>query len=566
MNRNEQLAAARENLRLQRELKFALADCATESNESDSDSITAIETEEDEMDFINQKFETRFVDYAKHVPNSSDAIPVRGQPAKSYGEQQYKHKIRLDTWNYIVEKAKSEDDAEKLIFDMLRVYRPKAYEKIHEFTHLVNNIESVFTVYNEAIRGTKKGALIATELTDGMTTNEAAKRTKYSKQMIRLVKRTKNELKEKEKTKEKEKSKETEEMEVEAHTKCGSNCGHGAHCENRKNSDRNSGGRKWCGYCGGGNRGCEYCVDTFQSDSKATEPANRRWFTEWSWKVAPRGHSNDPKRRFMWTTWKESYSEYKKAATGDKTKVMGYTWFKERCDEAKIRKAKFDKYRCEICFQGLTAISKKLKGETSNELETKIATYRQHTALFETQSALFRSQKETLGNATTLIVMDYSTIHETAKFKLKDLNFTVYYKENERLVHRFYDFWSKEKKDYKYTSQAFTDLLSHQFFDRFSEVIIWSDGGLKTKEILYYFSEIAATIRKPIEVNYFAPYHGHSVCDAHFGAGKRSLRQTVGVGLVESESQVIEVFSKLKNTIKGMRFLFFKKIAYRLIN
>ena len=75
---------------------------------------------------------------------------------------------------------------------------------------------------------------------------------------------------------------------------------------------------------------------------------------------------------------------------------------------------------------------------------------------------------------------------------------------------------------------------------------------MKTKEILYYFSEISQSIRKPIELNYFAPYHGHSVCDGHFGVGKRSLRQVVGQGLVESEKQVIDTFSKLKNTIEGI--------------
>ena len=58
---------------------------------------------------------------------------------------------------------------------------------------------------------------------------------------------------------------------------------------------------------------------------------------------------------------------------------------------------------------------------------------------------------------------------------------------------------------------------------------------MKTKEILYYFSKIAHAFQTRILVNSFAPYHGHSVCDAHFGAGKRMLRQNVGTGVVESE-------------------------------
>lgn len=76
---------------------------------------------------------------------------------------------------------------------------------------------------------------------------------------------------------------------------------------------------------------------------------------------------------------------------------------------------------------------------------------------------------------------------------------------------------------------------------------------MKTKEILYYLSCCAETLRKEIEVNYFAPYHGHSICDAHFGAGKRELRKSVGTGVVIDEKQVIDSFSKLKNTIEGIQ-------------
>jgi hypothetical protein len=76
---------------------------------------------------------------------------------------------------------------------------------------------------------------------------------------------------------------------------------------------------------------------------------------------------------------------------------------------------------------------------------------------------------------------------------------------------------------------------------------------LKTKEILYYISCCAQDVKKIIQVNYFAPYHGHSVCDAHFGAGKRELRKSVGSGVVINEKQVIDCFSKLKNTIEGIQ-------------
>ena len=90
--------------------------------------------------------------------------------------------------------------------------------------------------------------------------------------------------------------------------------------------------------------------------------------------------------------------------------------------------------------------------------------------------------------------MDYTTIHETATFKMKDLGFTVYWWQNQRLNHWFVDYWSKAKKDFKFTAEALFQLLSFEWFRNFDSIIIWSDGGLKSKEILFYLSNIAESI------------------------------------------------------------------------
>jgi hypothetical protein len=82
-------------------------------------------------------------------------------------------------------------------------------------------------------------------------------------------------------------------------------------------------------------------------------------------------------------------------------------------------------------------------------------------------------------------------------------------------------------------------------------MILWSDGGLKTKEILYYFSKAAASHQIHCQMNFFASYHGHSICDGHFGASKKRLRVKVGAGVVENKEQIIEVFNSIKNTTAG---------------
>jgi hypothetical protein len=38
----------------------------------------------------------------------------------------------------------------------------------------------------------------------------------------------------------------------------------------------------------------------------STEDENE-WFENWTWGVAPKGHSNDEQRRFMWLTFTDAY-------------------------------------------------------------------------------------------------------------------------------------------------------------------------------------------------------------------------------------------------------------------
>lgn len=439
------------------------------------------------IDNISQSFDDN------HINSSveGESFPsVGGRPRNTYSQQKYKDKIRKEAYDLLKEIAVDENDVERLILDILRVYIPNLYEQINSFAILAENIQSVFETFNEEIKSTKVGSLVAAEATKGLKIESAMELTGYARSTI-YKGLAKNE---------------------------------------KKNESTPT-----------------------PSIPKATISAEEKFFENWSWQVAPRGHSNDKKRRFLWITWKEAHEEYNKAAVANQFPKRSYEWWKLRVDANDIKKAKFDKYRCPICCEGLLAISKRMKGDLSKENESKIAKYQKHTQLAKTQSHCFRFQKANLPNHHAIIIMDYSTIHETAKFKLKDLNFTVYWREGDRLVHQFVDFWSKEKKDYKYTALAFNQLLSNPFFSKFSEIFVWSDGGLKTKEILYYISCCAETIKKEIQVNYFAPYHGHSVCDAHFGAGKRELRKSVGSGVVINEQQVIDSFSKLKNTIEGIR-------------
>lgn len=136
----------------------------------------------------------------------------------------------------------------------------------------------------------------------------------------------------------------------------------------------------------------------------------------------------------------------------------------------------------DLLCEGLTALSNQIRGCGTGEESEKIEKYRTHVQLYKDQFQLYSAQINSLPLHKVLMIFDYSTIHETARFKLKDLNFTAYWRdEKEELCHTYFDFWSKSKKDYNYTVKAFHTLLSMPFFRQFGEIILWGDGGLKTK-------------------------------------------------------------------------------------
>ncbi len=81
----------------------------------------------------------------------------------------------------------------------------------------------------------------------------------------------------------------------------------------------------------------------------------------------------------------------------------------------------------------------------------------------------------------------------------------------------FIDLIAEHSHDHNFTTSAWdkvVEILSENNFALgidIMKLVVWSDGGLKTKENLYYFSLLAQKHKIPnLHVNFFAPYHGHS--------------------------------------------------------
>lgn len=46
--------------------------------------------------------------------------------------------------------------------------------------------------------------------------------------------------------------------------------------------------------------------------------------------------------------------------------------------------------------------------------------------------------------------------------------------------------------------------------EKVKKLTVWSDGGLKTKENLFLFHQLAKSKEITVTVNFLGPYHGHS--------------------------------------------------------
>lgn len=488
-----------------------------------------------------------------------------GRPSVPISLQKDPHKIRKKAWLQLLELVGTPSEVEHLVKDILRVYLPDLFQDLIAYQKLASNLHEAFDLFSGEIHGKNFGAPFSAALTEGLPVEKAAKLTKYSPSAIREGRKKLE--KKRIATCEFETPMDVDEERVPPGivdtSDLFSNPGPTPrlrpvppvivppieNMKKTKRSQQQEGTKKKSKPKALTPNGNSYLLPK----SNKVSVSFWNWFIDWLWTVAPRGHSKDPQRRLVWTTWTDAYEAYKLAAAQDNQPIKSLNWIRKWATLQEVKEGIFDKYRCSTCAVGLRTIAETLTGNMTPEQRATIQEYREHVELYKIQSRLYTSQLQHLPYGKVLLVFDYGSIHETAVFKLKDLNFTAYWRdEKNEMQHTYFDFWSTSAKDYNFTLTAYQTLLSLPFFRQFNEVILWADGGLKTKEIIFWFSVVSGAVRMPTQMNYFAPCHGHSICDGHFGTGKRLVRKRVGVGLVADQQQVIDAFSSIVNTAPGI--------------
>jgi hypothetical protein len=181
--------------------------------------------------------------------------------------------------------------------------------------------------------------------------------------------------------------------------------------------------------------------------------------------------------------------------------------------------------------------------------------------IVERQRSAYQEQRANLKMGELFVTGDFG-VHPVhgANGKLPTLVLVCHYlDESLDLMHCFMDCvpmdeQPQESKDWCYVRSCFMELFRAGFFAPFHKIIWWSDTGpnhFRTSNTIFFLRFFQETAKIEVVVNFFAPYHGHSMCDGHIGAVAQSLRYNAARApslAIWTKSWVLERMEALKHT------------------
>jgi len=176
---------------------------------------------------------------------------------------------------------------------------------------------------------------------------------------------------------------------------------------------------------------------------------------------------------------------------------------------------------------------------------------------------MFQQTRRQLAQGELHVTADFGTHHvqESEAGKLPDLLVLVFdfldAKHNEH-VHAYIDcvpmLDQKESKDWCYVASVWDNLHATGFFKGYKKIFWWSDTGpnhFRTSNTLFYFREFQVRTGITMLIHFFAPYHGHSMCDGHIGAISRAL--VIKARSLHGSTQKWDT-TFVKETIESLRY------------
>jgi hypothetical protein len=254
----------------------------------------------------------------------------------------------------------------------------------------------------------------------------------------------------------------------------------------------------------------------FQPIQEEVEVRNeeKEWFSSFVLELAPTTSGRVNERRLPYSTWISFYREcYQHAAKMKELSVRSIRTVIEWTKALKVKRAIFDRYKCEKCFEGRLVEANVIKGNASAEDNKCYEEYKEHRDLIKNQFNVAKTHKAISDEDTLVAIYDYTTFHEYSDVKMRDLGFYFLYKGEKFFV----DNLAAHAHDFHFTWEAWRRTLTVlkeekgiELGKTIKKIYIWADGGLKTKENLFFFHCLAKAKCVKVEAHFFAPHHGHS--------------------------------------------------------
>lgn len=175
--------------------------------------------------------------------------------------------------------------------------------------------------------------------------------------------------------------------------------------------------------------------------------------------------------------------------------------------------------------------------------------YRFHKQVKDKRQADFDQQLAALTEGNSLVVMDFKANITLGKGPQEDSH--VFFKAPQRTVFGVAAYFKRGDVKHKvmftivssvlnHDSKTLREILhrhvlTHSLFNEMQveNVRVWLDNApnhFRNKETFASFYDLQVELKRNIEINFYAEYHGKSECDRHFGLISRLYTEATGYG------------------------------------
>lgn len=141
--------------------------------------------------------------------------------------------------------------------------------------------------------------------------------------------------------------------------------------------------------------------------------------TKWILDVANVKSGTKKERRILKNSWREFHEvDYTSFAEKEGLPVRCFSTLRGWLNELNVKKGKFDRYSCGVCFEGRLAEERIRVGKGKEGDREIVEKWQDHQLLFRHQFEAAQSDKEVKSPEYLFMIYDYSTIHDFTKEKV----------------------------------------------------------------------------------------------------------------------------------------------------